>query len=146
MNKKIRLFVVAGLAFFPLLVSSGHASGAVKQTVTWTVIGDCVDLYDEYQTEYVVYEGDDCYFKATVKPAKPFRTIALQWYSDDDGKWYKDSEIKTNRNGIAYLEIDMYDSDGYFYDGSYTYRLGMARLGGSAAKLSKNFTITFIPS
>ena len=145
MNAKLKFIVVASFSFLPLIASAGQVSGAVKQTVTWSVLGDCVDWYDENQSEYVVYEGDDCYFKATVKPAKPIRTVALQWYSDDDAKWYKDSEVKTNKNGVAYLEIDMYDSDGYFYDGSYTYRMGMARLGGSPAKLSRTFTISFIP-
>ena len=145
MNAKLKFIVVASFSLLPLIGSAGQVSGAVKQTVTWSVLGDCVDWYDENQSEYVVYEGDDCYFKATVKPAKPIRTVALQWYSDDDAKWYKDSEVKTNKNGVAYLEIDMYDSDGYFYDGSYTYRMGMARLGGSPAKLSRTFTISFIP-
>ena len=145
MNAKLKFIVVASFSLLPLIASAGQVSGAVKQTVTWSVLGDCVDWYDENQSEYVVYEGDDCYFKATVKPAKPIRTVALQWYSDDDAKWYKDSEVKTNKNGVAYLEIDMYDSDGYFYDGSYTYRMGMARLGGSPAKLSRTFTISFIP-
>ena len=145
MNAKLKFIVVASFSFLPLIASAGQVSGAVKQTVTWSVLGDCVDWYDENQSEYVVYEGDDCYFKATVKPAKPIRTVALQWYSDDDAKWYKDSEVKTNKNGVAYLEIDMYHSDGYFYDGSYTYRMGMARLGGSPAKLSRTFTISFIP-
>lgn len=145
MNVKLKFIVIASFSFLPLIASAGQVSGAVKQTVTWSVLGDCVDWYDENQSEYVVNEGDDCYFKAIVKPAKPIRTVALQWYSDDDGKWYKDSEVKTNKNGVAYLEIDMYDSDGYFYDGSYTYRMGMARLGGSPAKLSQTFTISFIP-
>ena len=145
MNAKLKFIVVASFSLLPLIASAGQVSGAVKQTVTWSVLGDCVDWYDENQSEYVDYEGDDCYFKATVKPAKPIRTVALQWYSDDDAKWYKDSEVKTNKNGVAYLEIDMYDSDGYFYDGSYTYRMGMARLGGSPAKLSRTFTISFIP-
>jgi len=136
-----------GLVFvaLSLLGEPGPVSGVVQQTVKWTVIGDCVDLYDEYQSTYTVYEGDRCYFKVTVKPAKPQRTVALQWYSDDDGRWLIEDEKKTNaKTGVATLFLDEYDVDGYFLDGEYEYRLGVARLGALPAKLSPTFYVDFV--
>jgi hypothetical protein len=144
---KILRVLITGLtvSFLPILLGGGTASGASQQTVKWTVIGDCVDMYDEYQTTYTVYEGDNCYFKVTVKPAKPQRTVALQWYSDDDGRWVTEDEKKTNiKTGVATLYLDEYDSDGYFFDGEYEYRLGVARLGSLPAKLSPTFYVDFV--
>jgi len=113
-----------------------------KQKVTFTAVGDCVDLYDEYQSEYPFYEGGNCYFKVKVTPANPQRTIALQYY--EDGRWNTEVSIKTNKQGVAILQPNAISEDGYFLCTYYDYRLGVARLGTAKAALSPEFTINFI--
>ena len=145
MIKIQKILAVGSLILTPTLLSSTQVSGVSQQTVKWTVIGDCVDMYDDYQSVYTVNEGDNCYFRVTVKPAKPQRTVALQWYSSDEGRWIIEDEEKTNvKTGAANLYLDEYDSDGYFFDGEYEYRLGVARLGAMPAKLSPTFYVNFV--
>ena len=114
-----------------------------KQKVSWFVGGDCVDLYDEYQTEYILYEGEDCYFRVKVVPALPVRTVALQW-QDDDGRWVVERQAKTNKKGIAILRPVTTDSDGAFLCDYYDYRLGVARLGNARAVLSETLSLNFV--
>lgn len=140
-----RILVIVSLVLTPTIVSSKQVSGVSQQTVKWSVIGDCVDMYDEYQSVYTVAEGDSCFFRVTVRPAKPQRTVALQWYSSDEGRWVIEDEKKTNaKTGAANLYLDEYDSEGYFFDGEYEYRLGVARLGALPAKLSQTFYVNFV--
>ena len=124
--------------------SSTHSqTTSGKQKVTWFVGGDCVDLYDEYQTEYLLYEGEDCFFRVTVKPSLPLRT-ALQWWDDESGRWYSDRQVKTNKKGIAILRPITTGSDGTFICYDYDYRLGIARLGTAKAVLSETFSLEFV--
>jgi hypothetical protein len=150
-SRTFKCSVFAVLGILPLLPNSeiSYASSMYsqatsgKQVVTWSVGGDCVDLYDEYQTEYLMYEGEDCYFSVRVKPALPIRTVALQW-RDEDGRWNTERQAKTNKIGVAILRPDSTDSDGYFLCDYYDYRLGVARLGSAKAVLSATFSIEFI--
>ena len=101
-------------------------------------------MFDEYQTDYKLYEGEDCYFQVKVVPALPVRTVALQWWDDEDGRWYSERQVKTNKKGIATLRpITTYD-DGTFICADYDYRLGIARLGTAKAVLSETFSLEFV--
>ena len=149
-QKKVAFFLALAISGALSLNSeitqaSSHYSQTTsgKQKVTWFVGGDCVDLYDEYQTEYLLYEGEDCFFRVTVKPSLPLRTVALQ-YKDEDGRWNTERQAKTNKQGVAILRPDTTDNDGYFFCDYYDYRLGVARLGTAKAVLSETFTIEFI--
>jgi hypothetical protein len=115
-----------------------------KQKVTWSVGGDCVDLYDEYQTNYPIYEGEDCYFQVKVVPALPVRKVALQWWDDEDGRWYSEREVKTNKKGFAILRPDTTYSDGTFICDIFDYRLGVAKLGSAKSVLSQTFSLDFV--
>jgi hypothetical protein len=129
-----------------LLIGASSASAATTQTARYTVLGDCVDEYDDNQVAYDFYEGEECYVKVQVKPASPARKVALQWYSNSSSKWKIDSEKMTNKNGVAFLGFDAYDSDGYFYDEEYDYRIAVARQGSLKALTSATFYVTFVPS
>ena len=150
-SKTMRFSVFAILSILSLLpaskitqASSTHLQAlSGKQKVTWSVGGDCVDLYDEYQTEYLIYEGEDCYFSVKVVPALPMRTVALQ-VKEENGRWYSERQTKTNKQGVALLRPDTTDSAGYFLCDYYDYRLGVARLGNAKSVLSQTFSIEFI--
>lgn len=114
-----------------------------KQQVTWDVLGDCADPFDDTQTEFIMYEGEDCYFAVTVVPAKPRRSVVLQWLSSR-GRWITESKSVTNSKGVAYLYPEPYDQDGYFLCEIYDYRIGLERLGSAKSLLSDIFTIDFV--
>ena len=149
-SKTMRFSVFAILSILSLLpaskitqASSTHLQAlSGKQKVTWSVGGDCVDLYDEYQTEYLIYEGEDCYFSVKVVPSLPLRTVAIQ-VKDENVRWYTERQTKTNKQGVAILRPDTTDSEGYFLCDYFDYRLGVARLGNAKAVLSETFSIEF---
>lgn len=151
-NKRTTSFLALAVTSAASLALNSNATQAVsktpqsisgKQKITWSVGGDCVDLYDEYQTEYLIYEGEDCYFSVKVVPALPIRTVALQ-VKGENGRWYSERQTKTNKQGVATLRPDTSDSDGYFLCDYYDYRLGVARLGNAKSVLSQTFSIEFI--
>jgi hypothetical protein len=150
-SKTVRFSVFAILSILSLLPASKISQASSihlqaqsgKQKVIWSVGGDCVDLYDEYQTNYPIYEGEDCYFTVKVVPSLPIRTVALQ-VKDEDGRWYSEREVKTNKKGVAILRPDTTDSDGIFLCDYYDYRLGIAKLGSAKSVLSQTFSIEFI--
>ena len=112
-----------------------------KQKVTWGVGGDCADLYDDNQTSYLIYEGEDCYFTVKVVPSKPQRTVALQY--QEGARWITESEVKTGKKGVAILRPETTDSYGDFLCTYWDYRLGVARLGSAKPLLSSTFTVEF---
>jgi len=136
-----------------LLIGPSHVSSAGfdaladaksgNQVVSYEVIGNCVDEFDDSQSEFVYYEGESCFFAVTVRPAKPARVVALQ-YKNRDGRWVTESRATTKNNGIAFLYPETLDDDGDFYCETYDYRIGLQRLGGAKSLLSSVFSITFV--
>ncbi len=122
--------------------STAPQSVSGKQKVTWGVGGDCADLYDDNQTSYLIYEGEDCYFTVKVVPSKPQRTVALQY--QEGARWITESEVKTGKNGVAILRPKTTDSYGDFLCSYWDYRLGVARLGSAKPLLSSTFNVEFI--
>ena len=114
-----------------------------KQEITWDVLGNCVDEFDEDQNEFVVYEGEQCFFAVTAVPSKPMRTVALQW-KDSKGRWVTEARARTNKNGTAFLYPETLDSDGDWFCESFDYRIGLERLGSAKSLVSGVFNITFV--
>jgi hypothetical protein len=130
------------LTFLLLFVSAEQASAKkVAQTIKWSVTGNCVDLFEEYQENYIVNEGESCLFSVTVKPAKPSRTVALQWFDSDAGKWVVYNQARTNKSGLARLNVNFTD-DECWGEQSWEFRIGMARQGSLPPVTSSTFWIT----
>lgn len=150
-NKYLRFLVGIGIGC--LLIGAGPSNISAqksvpkgksgKQEVTWEVLGDCVDEFDDYQSEFVVYEGEQCFFAVTVVPAKPIRTVAIQW-KDPNGRWVSESVARTNKNGTGFLYPDTLDVDSDFLCDSFDYRIGLARLGNAKSLVSEVFNITYV--
>jgi hypothetical protein len=143
MSRGIKTVTGFMLTVLFLIVATEQGSAATKQSIKWRVTGDCVDLYEEYQSDYTVYEGESCVFTATVKPVKPSRTVALQWFDSDTGKWTIHVQAKTNKSGVARINAD-FDTDECWDDASFEFRLGMAKQGASPAITSAPFWITYV--
>ena len=150
-SRTVRFSVFAILSILSLLPASKISQASSihlqaqsgKQKVIWSVGGDCVDLFDEYQTEYLIYQGEDCFFTVKVVPSLPLRTVALQ-VKDENGRWYSERQVKTNKQGVAILRPIATDNEGYFLCDSYDYRLGVAKLGSAKSVLSQTFLVEFI--
>ncbi len=129
---------VALVLVFPL---SSQVDAATQKT-TWDAYGDCVS---EYDGTVVIREGitSECWIGVIVKPSKPVRKIALQFY--EDSRWKIESESRTNAKGRALLEFVWYQSDGCFFDTTFSYRIAVARQGTNPATQSKSFDVSFVP-
>lgn len=57
----------------------------------------------------------------TVEPAKPARTVYLQF--KQDGKWIVENKVTSDGQGKAIIDINPYCSKNNWCDGTYAYRL-----------------------
>ena len=105
--------------------------------------GACDDLIyteEEYQA------GQECQIFVRTYPAKPKRTLKLQWWNNDELGWVTESSKKTNKKGMATLVIDPICNDGAFCNGIYEYQIYSPKSGKYGAMWSDySFEIEFLP-
>jgi hypothetical protein len=127
-----------------LVLVAGSPADAAKQYVsTYSLRGDCADYY-EMNDEYAMFEEEEdwtCTLVVALKPAKPARTVLLQFY---DKKWKTEATVKTNSNGIAYLRFGTDCGDSYC-DATFTYRAYVNSVSGQAAIKLSSFDMNFYP-
>lgn len=126
-----------------VLVAGSPAEAARQYVTTYSLRGDCSDYYDMNE-EYAMFEEEpdwSCTLVVAVKPAKPNRTVALQYF---DKKWKTETSIKTNSNGIAYLNFGTLCGDAYC-DATFTYRASVLKAAGQAAINLSSFEMNFYP-
>jgi len=141
--KKLRVLAVAISA--GLAINLIPPAQAATQSVSYYMNGDCSDYYDE-ESEYAFFESEPdwtCYISVEVKPAKPVRTVRLQFWSGK--KWVQETSAKTSSNGRGYLYFDPFCSDGYYCDGEFKYRVLVDAATGQKATTSKNFYVSYYP-
>lgn len=117
---------------------------AVTQKVTYTMLGDCADYYDE-EGEYAFFEDEetwDCSISVKVKPLTPKRTIRLQYW---DKKWKEEDASVTNSKGSGTLRFDPYCADEAYCDGTWKFRVYVAAASGQKATSSNSFEVSFYP-
>lgn len=104
--------------------------------------GACDDL-DYTEEEYQA--GLKCYVFIRTYPAKPKRTMRLEWWNSDTLGWSLESKKKTNKKGMVELTVDPF-CGGSFCDGSFEFQIYSPKSGKWAAMWSDNTTdITFYP-
>lgn len=141
---RIHLFALIILIISNVLLPANPASSATIQKIYYTVMGDCVDYYEE-NGEYAFFEDEpdwSCYLQVKVSTPKPIRTISLQYWTGR--KWVQESISKTNSKGIAFLDFDPYCADGYC-DGEYKYRALTAAAAPQKSNVSLSFYVIFYP-
>ena len=142
---KIRRFSACLLAILSTIVFTQPAEAAT-QRVNYYISGDCYTYYNQYY-EYAMFEEVldwDCKITVKVTPTKPARSVSLQ-YMSDSGKWVNEFQAKTNSKGVAVLEFDPYCEDDYYCDGSWDYRVYVAKSGSYKATNSVVWTMNFYP-
>lgn len=132
------------------LTSFSWAYGATAaQKFTFKLDGDCADnstsgTFEEDVTSF-------CQIVVTINPAKPFRTVNLQ-YKDDSGSWQFANDnnnekisIKSNSSKRVVIEVPYYDEDGVFFDFEQRiYRVYMGKIGAAPGVASKPITINYV--
>jgi hypothetical protein len=140
-----KLKVLAAIIGAGLVINLAPPAQAAAQSISYFMNGDCSDYYDE-EEEYAFFESEpdwDCYISVTIKPAKPVRTIRLQYWTGK--KWAQENSAKTGSSGKGYLYFDPYCSDGSYCDGEYKYRVVVDAVSGQKVAFSKNFYVSYYP-
>ena len=140
-----KIKVLAAIIGAGLVINLAPPAQAAAQSISYFMNGDCSDYYDE-EEEYAFFESEpdwDCYISVTIKPAKPVRTIRLQYWTGK--KWAQENSAKTGSSGKGYLYFDPYCSDGSYCDGEYKYRVVVDAVSGQKVAFSKNFYVSYYP-
>lgn len=104
--------------------------------------GACDDL-DFTEEEYQA--GQSCYVFIRTYPAKPKRTMRLEWWNENNLGWSLESKKKTNKNGMVELTINPL-CNGLFCDGTWEFQIYSPKSGQWAAMSSDDtVSITFYP-
>jgi len=142
-KKKLALSLVAAL-----FISGVGIAQAAPQKFTFKLEGECADSKTEGTIEEDV--TNSCRIVVTFNPAKPFRTVNLQ-YKDENGMWQfadDDNGEKISRKSDSYKRVEIavpaYDADGVFYDfPQREFRVYIAKSGTAAGAASKSFIINY---
>lgn len=145
MMRTVRTSIFMAVVLFGgLLLPINSATAATAQKISYSIMGDCVDYYDE-TGEYAFFEEEpdwSCYIMVKLSPTKPVRTARLQWWSGR--KWQQESSSKTDAKGYAYLDFDPY-CEGQYCDGEWKYRVFVDTASGQKSNTSRSFYVTFYP-
>lgn len=152
MNKRV-LFGCMAVAMSTSMVQVAPVSASVaKPAMTVKVTGCDVPFEDDADTdtegidyEYLVDEMvGTCKVTATVKPRAPKRTMVLQKFDEEAGKWTDVDKGSTNSKGIASLEVPTtFDKECLSYD-SFKFRVISRKSGRNGAITGKSFTVAFL--
>lgn len=106
--------------------------------------GACDDLVFE-EAEYLA--GESCYVFIRTYPAKPRRTMRLEYWDDDSLGWAVESSKRTDKRGRVTIEIDPLCSDGNFCSGTWEYQIHSPKKGRWVAMWSYDtIDIEFVPT
>ena len=131
-----------------IIVFNASAASSVpskKRTMSFVydIRGACDDL--EF-TEEEYNAGEKCEVFIRTYPAKPKRTMKLQWWSQDVLGWETETSKKTNKKGRTTLTISPICSGGVFCDGTFEYQIYCPKSGKYRAMWSyETFDIDFVP-
>ncbi|MBJ7426581.1 MAG: hypothetical protein JHD22_06555, partial [Ilumatobacteraceae bacterium] len=133
-----KTLVISVLVAFGLLVTTQVANAAPKQTVTFSVTGDCKDEQEMIEGE----STNNCKIVVQISPTTPARSAILEQLNDDDG-WDQVSKATSRSGKIAFL-IDATDEDDAWLDGDFTFRVTVKKSGANKAAVSEEYILTFI--
>lgn len=145
-----RRHVAFALACALGLSSVGIAHAAPKQSFTFTLKGECAESKSEGTIEEDV--TNSCYILVGFNPARPFRTVNLQYKDGSAWKFANDDygdkiNMKSGSNKQVEIQVPSYDDEGVFYEVEMVqFRVYIAKSGTYPGVASKPFTINYIPA
>ncbi|GDX27957.1 hypothetical protein LBMAG13_03810 [Actinomycetes bacterium] len=144
--KTMKTLVISAVAVLGLLATtqvanaSSHVKATKKQTVKFSVTGDCKDEEEMIEGE----SKDDCKIVVKISPTTPTRSAILEQLNDDD-EWDEVSTAKSKSGKITF-SIDATDEDDAWLDGDFTFRVTVKKSGTNKAVESDEYTFTFTPA
>lgn len=134
-----KTLVISVLVAFGLLATTQVANAAPKkQTVTFSVTGDCQDEQEMIEGE----STNNCKIVVQISPTTPARSAILEQLNEDDG-WDQVSKANSKLGKISFL-IDATDEDDVWLDGDFTFRVTVKKSGANKVAVSDEYTFTFI--
>ncbi len=150
-RSKIRIFTLSFIllsASSPTAVNAREMSGATQRIVSAKFSGGCTQNKN-YPGQVVMEEKYDptCRLKIVLSGSTE-RIVTLQYWDDEDEKWYEDSR-KTTKKRTATINIkarNCGDNADEYCDGEYEFRILV--LASKKPKISQtkssSFTITYV--
>ena len=140
-NLAISAVTVFGLlATTQVADAASYASSSKKQTVKFSVTGDCKDEEEMIEGE----SKDNCKIVVKISPTTPTRSAILEQLNDDD-EWDQVASAKSKSGKITF-SIDATDEDDLWLDGDFTFQVNVKKSGTNKAVVSDEYTFTFTPA
>ena len=144
--KNLKTALIATITVIGLLATTQVASAASrptaakKQTVKFSVTGDCKDEAEMIEDE----SEDNCKIVATISSSSPSRKAVLEQLNEDE-EWDEVAAAKSKSGKISF-KIEATDEDDAWLEGDFTFRVLVAKSGSNKAYTSKEYTFTFTPA
>ena len=142
----MKTLVISAVTVFSLLATTqvadaaSYASSSKKQTVKFSVTGDCKDEEEMIEDE----SEDNCKIVVKISPTTPTRSAILEQLNDDD-EWDQVASAKSKSGKITF-SIDATDEDDLWLDGDFTFQVNVKKSGTNKAVVSDEYTFTFTPA
>ncbi len=141
----MKTLAISAVTVFGLLATTQVADAAslpraAKQTVKFSVTGDCKDEEEMIEDE----SKDNCKIVVKISPTTPTRSAILEQLNDDD-EWDEVASAKSKSGKITF-SIEATDEDDLWLDGDFTFQVSVKKSGTNKAVVSDEYTFTFTPA
>ena len=142
----MKTLAISAVTVFGLLATTqvadaaSYTSSSKKQTVKFSVTGDCKGEEEMIEDE----SEDNCKIVVKISPSTPTRSAVLEQLNEDD-EWDQVASAKSKSGKITF-SIDAYDEDDAWLDGDFTFQVSVKKSGTNKAVVSDEYTFTFTPA
>jgi len=142
----MKTLAISAVTVFGLLATTqvadaaSYTSSSKKQTVKFSVTGDCKGEEEMIEDE----SEDNCKIVVKISPSTPTRSAVLEQLNEDD-EWDQVASAKSKAGKITF-SIDAYDEDDLWLDGDFTFQVSVKKSGTNKAVVSDEYTFTFTPA
>ncbi len=142
----MKTLAISAVTVFGLLATTqvadaaSYTSSSKKQTVRFSVTGDCKGEEEMIEDE----SEDNCKIVVKISPTTPTRSAVLEQLNEDD-EWDQVASAKSKSGKITF-SIDATDEDDAWLDGDFTFQVSVKKSGTNKAAVSDEYTFTFTPA
>jgi hypothetical protein len=142
----VKTLAISAVTVFGLLATTqvadaaSYTSSSKKQTVKFSVTGDCKGEEEMIEDE----SEDNCKIVVKISPTTPTRSAVLEQLNEDD-EWDQVASAKSKSGKITF-SIEATDEDDKWLDGDFTFQVSVKKSGTNKAAVSDEYTFTFTPA
>jgi len=142
----MKTLAISAVTVFGLLATTqvadaaSYTSSSKKQTVKFSVTGDCKGEEEMIEDE----SEDNCKIVVKISPTTPTRSAILEQLNEDD-EWDEVASAKSKSGKITF-SIEATDEDDKWLDGDFTFQVSVKKSGTNKAVVSDEYTFTFTPA